>query len=79
MIRNKIKSASDRMCFVNRVINEFTTARSNEDIEFMIPSWFFEDKKNIVLVEIPYCLKNENSSKQLVGHIPRLKWDMALQ
>ena len=29
----------------------------------MLP-WFFEVKKKIDLVEIPYCLKNKNSSKQ---------------
>ena len=68
LIRNKFKSAGYPMRFVNRVIHEFTTAPSNEDIELIIPPWFFE--------EMPYCLKNENSSKQLVGHMPRLKWEM---
>ena len=47
------------MRFVNSVIHEFTTAQANEDIEFIIPPWLIEVKKKIVLVEIPYCLKNE--------------------
>ena len=54
------------MHFVNSVIHEFTTAQTNEDIEFIIPPWLFEVKKKIVLVEIPYCLKNESSSKQFI-------------
>ena len=29
-----------------------------------MPPWLFEVKKKIVLVEIPYCLKNESSSKE---------------
>ena len=45
------------MRFVNSVVNEFATAQANEDNEFNISPWFFEVKKNIVLVEIPYCFK----------------------
>ena len=29
-------------------------------------AWLFEIKKNIALVEIPYCLKNESLSKQFI-------------
>ena len=54
------------MRFANSVIHEFPTSQTNEGIEFIIPRWFFEVKKKIVLVEIPYCLKNENSSKQFM-------------
>ena len=51
------------MRFVNSVIHVFTTAQTNEDNEIIIPP---SVKKQIVLVEIPYCLKNESSSKQFV-------------
>ena len=54
------------MRFVNSVIREFTAAPANEDNEFIILPWFFEVKKKIVLVEMPYCLKNESSSKQFI-------------
>ena len=54
------------MRFVNSIIHEFTTVQTNEDIEFIIPPWLFEVKKKIVLVEVPYCLKNESSSKQFI-------------
>ena len=54
------------MRFVNSVIHEFTTAQTNEDNELIIPPWLFEAKKKIVLVEIPYCLKNESSPEQFI-------------
>ena len=66
--------------FVNSVIHEFTTAQINEDNEFIIPPWLFENKKKIVLVEITYCLKNESSSKQFIKKFDndtidvRIKW-----
>ena len=66
MIKNKFKSAGYPMHFVNSVIHEFTTAQTNEDIEFILSPWLFEVRKKIVLVELPYCLKNENSSKQFI-------------
>ena len=52
-------------------------------VEFIIPPWFLEVKKKIVLVEIPYCLKNKNSSKQFIKNFDqftndtfdvRIKW-----
>ena len=54
------------MRFVSSVIHEFTTDQTNEDNEFIIPPCLFYVKKKIVLVEIPYCLKNESSSKQFM-------------
>ena len=66
LIRNQFQSAGSPMHFVNSALHEFTTAQTNEDKEFIIPPWFFEVKKKIVLVEIPYCLKNESSSKQFI-------------
>ena len=66
LIRNKFKSAGYPMRFVNSVIHKLTTAETNEDIEFIIPTWFFEVKKKIVLVEILFCYKNESSSKRSI-------------
>ena len=57
LIRKKFKSADYPMRFVNR---KFTTGQTDEDIELIIPHWLFEVKKKIVLVEIPYCLKNKS-------------------
>ena len=54
------------MRFVNSIIHEFTTAKTNEDNEFVVIPWLFEVKKKINLVQIPYCVKNESSSKQFI-------------
>ena len=66
LIRNKFKSAGYPMHFVSSVIHKLTTAETNEDIEFIIPTWLFEVKKKIVLVEILFCYKNESSSKRSI-------------
>ena len=50
LIGNKCKSAGYPVSFVNTVIHELTTAQTNEDNKFIIP----------------YCLKNESSSKQFI-------------
>ena len=64
------------MRFVNSTIHEFTTSQINEDNEFIIPPWLFEVKKKLVLVEIPYCLKNESSSKKFVKKFDKFINDM---
>ena len=64
------------MCFVNSFMHEFTTTQTNEDIEFIIPPRLFKVKKKIVLVEIPYCLKKESSSKQFIKKFDKFTNDM---
>ena len=54
------------MRFVNSVIREFSTNQANGDNELTIRSWLFKVQKKIVLVEIPYCLENQSSSKQFI-------------
>ena len=76
LIRNKFKSAGYSVRFVNSFIHEFTTAQTNEDIEFIMPPWLFEVKKKIVLVEIPYCLKNKSPSKQFIKKFNKFTNDM---
>ena len=49
------------MRFVNSVISEFTTAQANTTLAFR--SYM---EKIMFPVEIPYRLKNESSSKQLM-------------
>ena len=59
LIRNKFKLTGYPMPFVNSMIHEFTTTQTNRDNGFIIPPWLFEVQKKTVLLEIPYCLKNE--------------------
>ena len=75
LVRNECKSTGYPMRFVNSVIHEFPTSQTNEYIEFIIPPRLFEATK-IVLVEIPYCLKNENSSKQFMKKFEKFTNDM---
>ena len=64
------------MLFVSSVIHEFTTVQRNEDNEFIIPTWLFELNKIIVLAEIPYCFKNESSSKQFIEKFDKFTNDI---
>ena len=77
LILNKFKSAGYSMPFVNSAIHEFTTTQTNRDIEFIITTWLFEVKKKIVFAEIPYCYKNENSSKQSIKKFDQFTNDMS--
>ena len=63
VIRNKFKSAGYPKRFVNSIIREFNAVKENDEIDFIIPHWLFEEKKKVVFVEIEFCLKNEPSSK----------------
>ena len=66
VIRNKFESAGYPKRFVNSIIREFNAVKENEESDFIIPPWLFEGKKKVVLVEIPFCLKNEISSKHFI-------------
>ena len=61
----------------------FNAFKENEESDFIIPPWLFEGKKKVVLVEIPFCLKNEISSKHFIKKLNkftnntfdvRIKW-----
>ena len=66
VIRNKFESAGYPKRFVNSIIREFNAVKENDESDFIIPPWLFEGKKKVVLVEIPFCLKNEISSKHFI-------------
>ena len=69
VIRNKFESAGYPKRFVNSIIPEFNAVnvvKENNESDFIIPPWLFEEKKKVVLLEIPFCLKNEISSKYFI-------------
>ena len=83
VIRNKFESAGYPKRFVNSIIREFNAVKENDESDFIIPPWLFEEKKKIVLVEIPFCLKNEILSKHFINKFDkftnntfdvRIKW-----
>ena len=88
VIRNKFESAGYPKCFVNSIIREFNAVnavKENNESDFIIPPWLFEEKKKVVFLEIPFCLKNEISSKHFIKKFDkftsntfdvRIKWLM---
>ena len=66
VIKNKFESAGYPRSFVNIIIREFNAVKENNENDFIISPRLFEEKKNVVLVAIPICLKNEISSKHFI-------------
>ena len=66
VIKNKFESAGYPKRFVKSIIREFNAVKENDESDFIIPPWLFEEKKKVILVEIPLCLKNEISSKHFI-------------
>ena len=66
VIKNKFESSGYPRSFVNIIIREFNAVKENNENDFIISPRLFEEKKNVVLVEIPICLKNEISSKHFI-------------
>ena len=65
-IRSKCKWISYPTHFISSVTGEFTAGKENGDNELIIPPWIFKVKKNIFLIEILHCFKNENSYKWFI-------------
>ena len=74
--RNSIKTELYR---AKRISSNFTSevtvisnklrvnaVKENEESDFIISPWLFEEKKKVVLMEILFCLKNEISSKHFI-------------
>ena len=51
--------------FINSVINNFQEKSDNTEDD-IIPSGFFDIRNKVVLVDIPYCPKNEEFSKRFM-------------
>ena len=66
-IQKKFLEANFRSRFINSVCNDFLNKENNhENIDFIIPPGFFDVKPPVILIEIPYCDKNEMASKQFI-------------
>ena len=63
-IRQKFLNADYLLRFINSVIkqsNEKLSETSNEEDDYILPPNLFA--KRVILIEVPYCEKNETSSK----------------
>ena len=59
-IRHKFLNADYPPRFINSVIKQFNDKlreNSNEEDDCILPPDFFEIKKQVILVEVPYCEK----------------------
>ena len=66
-IKEKFLAANFPSRFINSVCNDFLNKDNNhENIDFLIPPGFFDVKPPVILIEIPYCDKNEVASKQFI-------------
>ena len=62
---NKFLNADYPHKFINSIINNFQE-KSEETDDDIIPPGFFDVPKKVVLVDIPYCPKNEEFSKRFM-------------
>ena len=65
--------------FVNSVIkqlNDKLSEKWNEEDDHILPLNFFEIKKQVILIKIPYCEMNETSSKRNLKKFQELTNDL---
>ena len=64
-IKQKFLNADYPYRFINGVVNNFQEKSDGTD-DYIIPPGFFDIPKKVVLVDIPYCPKNEEFSKRFM-------------
>ena len=64
VIKCKFRNADYSPKILNSVIQQFFTCKNNDS--FIIPPDLFEESKQFILVEIPYCEEHENASKHFI-------------
>ena len=67
-IKQKFLNADYPYRFINSVINNFQKKSDGTD-DYIIPPGFFDIPKKVVLVDIPYCPKNEEFSKRFMKKV----------
>ena len=78
-IRLKFLNADYPLRFINSVIKHFNDKLSekfNEEDDHILPPDFFEIKEQVILIVIPYCEKNETSSRRFLKKFHELTNDL---
>ena len=78
-IRQKFLNADYPLRFINCVIKQFGdkfSEKSNEEDDQILPPDFFEVKRQVILIEVPYCEKKETSSKRFHKKFDKLANDL---
>ena len=82
-IKKKFLAADFPSRFINSVCNDFLNKENNHDNnDFIILPGFFDIKSLVVLIEIPYCDKNEVVSKQIIRKFSKFandKYDIRIK
>ena len=58
IIKKKFLAADYPHRFINSVINTFIEKENKKEEEYLIPQNFFEISKPVILIEIPFSVKN---------------------
>ena len=58
IIKKKFLAADNPHRFINCVTNTFIEKEDKKEEEYLIPQNFFEVSKPVILIEIPFCVKN---------------------
>ena len=64
IIRDKFNTAGFPVRFVESVIEQFEKKLTEDDL--IIPEFLFKEPKKFVLIELPFCEKNEELSKRFL-------------
>ena len=84
IIREKYHLAGFSTRFVDNVIHQFHQKLIDKQAEYelIIPDFLFAEPKKFILVEIPYCISNENTVKRFLGKLQSFghrKFDIAVK
>ena len=64
IIRDKFNNAGFPVRFIESVIEQFEKKLTEDDL--IIPEFLFKEPKKFVLIELPFCEKNEELSKRFL-------------
>ena len=83
-IREKYRLGGFPNRFVDNVIHQFYQKLIDKPAEFelIIPDFLFAEPKKFILLEIPYCISNENTVKRFLGKLQSFihhKFDIAVK
>ena len=81
--KNKFLAAVYSHKFTNSVINTFIEKKKiKKEEKYLIPQNFLEIPKPVIVIEIPFCLKNEITCKQLItkfNYFTNYKFDVGVK
>ena len=80
--KNKFLAAVYSHKLTNSVINTFIEKKIKKEEKYLIPQNFLEIPKTVIVIEIPFCLKNEITCKQLItkfNYFANYKFDVGVK